>query len=120
MIGIGVIVGSTRPGRKGGQVAAWVRELATGHAGDKAVFEVLDLKEFELPLLDEPVPALVAPGSNSHTVRWAERAGSYDAYIFVTPEYNGGAPASLQNAIDYLYQEWTRKARTSATASSAP
>jgi NAD(P)H-dependent FMN reductase len=110
MIRIGIIVGSTRPVRNGGQVAAWVQELATRHAGDKAVFEVLDLKGFELPLLDEPVPAFVAPGSNPHTVRWAERAGSCDAYIFVTPEYNGGAPASLQNAIDYLYQEWTRKA----------
>ena len=51
-----------------------------------------------------------APGSNPHTVRWAQWAGSYDGYIFVTPEYNGGAPASLQNAIDHLYQEWTRKA----------
>ncbi len=110
MIRIGIIVGSTRPGRKGGQVAAWVHDLATQHAGDKAVFDVLDLKEFELPLLDEPVPAVVAPGRNPHTIRWAERAGLYDAYIFVTPEYNGGAPASLRNAIDYVYWEWTRKA----------
>jgi NAD(P)H-dependent FMN reductase len=110
MIRIGIIVGSTRSGRNGGQVAGWVRELATRHAGDKAVFDVLDLREFGLPLLDEPVPAFVVPGSNPHTVRWAQRAGSCDGYIFVTPEYSGGAPASLQNAIDYLYQEWTRKA----------
>ncbi|WP_432190548.1 NADPH-dependent FMN reductase [Streptomyces sp. Tue6028] len=110
MTRIGIITGSTRPGRKGEQVAAWVQELATQHAGDKATFEVLDLKEFELPLLDEPVPALFARGSNPHTVRWAERVGACDAYIFVTPEYNSGAPASLRNSIDYLYQEWTRKA----------
>lgn len=110
MIGIGIIVGSTRPGRNGGQVAGWVREVATWHAGDEAVFDVLDLKEFGLPLLDELVPALVAPGSNPHTVRWAQRVGSCGGYIFVTPEYNGGAPASPQNAIGHLYQEWTRKA----------
>jgi NAD(P)H-dependent FMN reductase len=110
MIKIGIIVGSTRPGRNGGQVAAWVHDLATRHAGDKAVFDVLDLKEFALPMLDEPIPALVAPGSNPHTVRWAQEAGSCDGYIFVTPEYNGGAPASLQNAIDYLYREWRGKA----------
>ncbi|MFD8032343.1 NADPH-dependent FMN reductase [Streptomyces sp. NPDC059717] len=110
MTRIGIIIGSTRPGRNGEQVAAWLQELATQHAGEAAVFELLDLKEFELPLLDEPVPALVVPGSNPHTRRWAERAASYDAYIFVTPEYNGGAPASLQNAIDYLYREWTHKA----------
>lgn len=99
MIGIGIIVGSIRPGRNGGQVAGWVREVATWHAGDEAVFDVLDLKEFGLPLLDELVPALVAPASNAHTVRWAQRAGSCGGYIFVTPEYNGGAPASPQNAI---------------------
>ncbi|MQS15734.1 NAD(P)H-dependent oxidoreductase [Streptomyces kaniharaensis] len=110
MTRIGIIIGSTRPGRNGEQVATWVQELAAQHAGDRASFEVLDLKEFDLPLLDEPVPALVLPGNQPHTVRWAERAGSCDGYIFVTPEYNCGAPASLQNAIDYLYQEWTRKA----------
>jgi NAD(P)H-dependent FMN reductase len=109
MTRIGIIVGSTRPGRKGEQVAAWVQELATRHAGDEALFDVLDLKEFELPLLDEPVPALVAPGGRPHTVRWAERVGSCDAFVFVTPEYNSGAPASLRNAVDYLYEEWTRK-----------
>ena len=68
MIVIGIIVGSTRPGRNGGQVAGWVREVATWHAGDKAVFDVLDLKEFRRPLLDELVPALVAPGSNPRRV----------------------------------------------------
>jgi NAD(P)H-dependent FMN reductase len=87
-----------------------VREVATWHAGDKATFDVLDLKEFGLPPRDELVPTFLAPGSNPHTVRRAKRAGSCDGYIFVTPEYDGGAPASLQNAIGYLYQEWTRKA----------
>jgi NAD(P)H-dependent FMN reductase len=110
MIRIGVIVGSTRPGRNGAQVAAWVHTVVSRHAGDKAAFEVLDLKDFNLPLLDEPMPALLAPGRNPHTLRWSDRAKSFDAYIFVTPEYNGGAPASLRNAIDYLYQEWARKA----------
>ncbi|MCG6498343.1 NADPH-dependent FMN reductase [Kitasatospora sp. A2-31] len=110
MTKIGIIIGSTRPGRNGEQVAAWVRELAERHAGDRASLDVLDLKEFDLPLLDEPLPALVAPGGKPHTVRWAERVGACDAYIVVTPEYNCGAPAPLQNAVDYLYREWTRKA----------
>jgi NAD(P)H-dependent FMN reductase len=110
VIRTGIIIGSTRPGRKGEQVAAWVQDLAAQHAGDRAVFDVLDLKDFALPLLDEPVPALVAPGGNPHTARWAERVGACDAYIFVTPEYNAGAPASLRNAVDYLFWEWARKA----------
>jgi hypothetical protein len=79
---ISIIVGSTRPGRNGGQVAGWGREVATWHAGDEAAFDVLDLKEFGLPLLDELVPALVAPGSHPHTVRWAQRAGSLVAGAF--------------------------------------
>jgi NAD(P)H-dependent FMN reductase len=109
VIRIGIIVGSTRPGRNGVQVANWVQDVAKRHAGDRAAFELLDLKAFELPLLDEQIPAVVAPGQKPHTQRWAARAGACDAYIVVTPEYNGGAPASLRNAIDYLFHEWAHK-----------
>ncbi|MFB7510948.1 NADPH-dependent FMN reductase [Streptomyces broussonetiae] len=110
MIRIGIIIGSTRPGRKGDQVAQWVRDLAAEHAGDTVDFELVDLEDFDLPLLDEAVPAARMPGKQPHTRRWAERIGSYDAYIFVTPEYNTAAPASLTNAIDYLHREWGGKA----------
>ncbi|NGN69516.1 NAD(P)H-dependent oxidoreductase [Streptomyces sp. A7024] len=107
---VGIIIGSTRPGRNGEQVATWVRDVAAAHAGDAAEFEILDLLDFQLPLLDEPIPAVGAPGSNPHTLRWAERVGACDAFVFITPEYNAGPPAALQNAIDYLYREWTGKA----------
>lgn len=110
MTRIGIIVGSVRPHRNGGQVAAWVQELATRYAGDTVEFDILDLKEFALPLLDEAIPAAAAPGANPHTIRWAQRAGSCDGYIVVTPEYNTGVPASLKNAIDYLHREWAGKA----------
>ncbi|MFE8947883.1 NADPH-dependent FMN reductase [Streptomyces sp. NPDC007856] len=109
MIRTGIIIGSTRPGRKGDRVAEWVRDLAAEHAGDAADFDLVDLKEHALPLLDEAVPALMAPGERPHTRRWAERIGSYDAFIVVTPEYNAAPPASLTNAIDYLYAEWGGK-----------
>ncbi|WP_433193880.1 NADPH-dependent FMN reductase [Nocardia sp. CA-107356] len=109
MIRIGTIIGSTRPGRIGDQVARWVRDLAAEHASDVAEFELVDLKDYRLPLLDEPIPAGSAPGQQPHTRRWAERICSYDAYIFVTPEYNTAAPAALTNAIDYLYDEWGGK-----------
>ncbi|WP_432025720.1 NADPH-dependent FMN reductase [Streptomyces sp. 1222.5] len=105
----GIVIGSTRPGRKGDRVAEWVRRLATQHAGGVADFELVDLSDHGLPLLDEAVPAASAPGGRPHTRRWAERIGRYDAYIFVTPEYNTAPPASLTNAIDYLHREWGGK-----------
>jgi NAD(P)H-dependent FMN reductase len=86
-----------------------VRDLAVEHAGDAADFELVDLKDYALPLLDEPVPARVAPGRRPHTRRRAERIGSCDAFIVVTPEYNTVPPAALTNAIDYLYAEWGGK-----------
>ncbi|MER5382944.1 NAD(P)H-dependent oxidoreductase [Streptomyces sp. NPDC002688] len=106
---IGIIIGSTRPGRHGDRVASWVRDLAAEHAGGAAEFELVDLKDYALPLLDEPVPAAMAPGRQPHTRRWAERIGPLDAFIVVTPEYNTAPPASLTNAIDYLYEEWGGK-----------
>ena len=45
-----------------------------------------------------------------HTRAWAAKIGSFDAYVFVTPEYNHGISAALKNAIDYLYAEWNNKA----------
>ncbi len=109
MTSIGIVIASTRPGRKGVRVANWVHDLAAAHAGATAAFELVDLADYALPLLDEAVPALRMPGRHPHTRRWAERIGSYDAYIIVTPEYNSGPPASLTNAIDYLYPEWGGK-----------
>ena len=109
MTRIGIIIGSTRPGRHGDRVASWVRDLAAEHAGGTAEFELVDLKDYALPLLDEPVPAAMAPGRQPHTRRWAERIGPLDAFIVVTPEYNTAPPAALTNAIDYLYEEWGGK-----------
>ncbi|WP_254047530.1 NADPH-dependent FMN reductase [Streptomyces aureus] len=64
-----------------------------------------DPSEHELPPLDESVPAAQAPGRQPHTVRGAERVGSYDAIVMVTPENNTAPSASSTNAIDHLCQE---------------
>ncbi|MFJ9852704.1 NADPH-dependent FMN reductase [Streptomyces sp. NPDC101150] len=109
MTRIGIIIGSTRPGRIGDQVASWVRDLAAAHAGDAADFDLVDLADHALPLFDEAVPPARAPGRQPHTRRWAERIGSCDAFIIVTPEYNTAPPAALANAIDHLHQEWGGK-----------
>jgi NAD(P)H-dependent FMN reductase len=105
---LGIILGSTRPGRNGEAVANWVFKLASQRAD--AEFELVDLIDYDLPLLDEAIPASFAPGQHSHTKQWAYKIASFDGYVFVTPEYNHSTSAALKNAIDYLYREWTQKA----------
>jgi NAD(P)H-dependent FMN reductase len=113
MIKIGIIVCSTRPGRRGAAVGQWVAEAAARHpavtAGEASV-ELVDLLDYHLPVLDEPVPALFGNYRNPHTTRWAATVGSFDGFVFVTAEYNHGIPAGLKNAIDYLFAEWNDKA----------
>ena len=108
MIRVGVIVGSTRSGRKGEAVARWVVELARKR-GD-AEIELVDLVDYELPLLDEPSPALLGQYTKEHSKRWAATIDRLDAFVFVTPEYNHGPSGALKNAIDFLYKEWNNKA----------
>jgi NAD(P)H-dependent FMN reductase len=101
-------VGSTRPGRVGEAVARWVFEKAQARGG--AEFELVDIADFDLPLLDEPVPPSQGRYSKPHTKRWAEKIASFDGFVFVTPEYNHGTSGALKNAIDFLYAEWNNKA----------
>jgi NAD(P)H-dependent FMN reductase len=108
MIKIGIIIGSTRPGRKAEAVAHWVHGVATKRSD--AEFELVDIKDFDLPLLDEPMPPAAGKYSQPHTRAWAAKVASFDAYVFVTPEYNHGPSGALKNAIDYLYREWNNKA----------
>ena len=108
MLNIAVICGSTRPSRVGEAVARWVYDIAQKR-GD-ARYEYVDLKDQNLPLLDEPVPPLMAQYSKPHTKAWAAKIDSFDAFVFVTAEYNHGVPAALKNAIDFLFKEWNDKA----------
>jgi NAD(P)H-dependent FMN reductase len=105
---IAVILGSTRPGRNGEAVARWVYEIAKKRID--AEFEFVDIKDFNLPLLDEPIPPSQGHYSKEHTKVWSAKIDSFDGYIFVTAEYNHGIPGALKNAIDYLYKEWNNKA----------
>ncbi|MDX3098116.1 NAD(P)H-dependent oxidoreductase [Streptomyces sp. ME01-24h] len=108
MTRIAVVLGSTRPRRLGDGVARWVYETAT-RRGD-AEYELVDIADYDLPLLDEPVPPSLGRYSRPHTLAWAEKIGSFDGYVFVTAEYNHSIPGALKNAIDYLFAEWNNKA----------
>lgn len=107
MIKVGIILGSTRRNRNGEAVAKWVYKLSRNR--DDAEFELVDLKDFDLPLLDEPIPPSMGRYTKSHTKKWAETIASFDGYVFVTPEYNHSTSGALKNAIDYLYKEWNNK-----------
>lgn len=108
MIRLAIIIGSTRPDRNGDDVARWVFERAQKRQDAQA--ELVDLKDFHLPLLDEPVPPSMGKYTKPHTKAWAEKINGFDAFIFVTPEYNHSTSGALKNAIDFLYREWNNKA----------
>jgi NAD(P)H-dependent FMN reductase len=108
MIKIAIIVGSTRPGRNGEAVAKWVLENAAGREG--ATYELVDLADYPLPHLDEPMPAMMGQYTQEHTKSWSQKIAGYDGYVFVTPEYNHSTSGVLKNAIDYLSAEWANKA----------
>ncbi len=107
---IAVIVGSTRPNRNGIKVAKWVYEHLEKNSPENVEFELVDIESFNLPLLDEPIPAMQGKYSKEHTKKWSAKISEFDGYIFVTPEYNHGMPGALKNAIDFLYKEWNNKA----------
>ena len=69
----------------------------------------MDIKDYNLPLLDESIPPSMGRYSNDHTKIWSKKIDSFDAYVFVTPEYNHGIPGALKNAIDFLFKEWNNK-----------
>src|SRR6202023_4383040 len=98
MIKIAIILGSTRPNRNGEAVAKWVCEVAKTRSDAES--ELVDLKDFNLPLLDEPLPPSMGQYSKPHTKAWAAKIGSFDAYVFVTPEDTHGTSGALKNPID--------------------
>ncbi len=108
MLKLAIIVGSTRPGRKADAVARWVHEIAVKRSD--AEVEIVDIKDYNLPLLDEATPPSLGKYEQPHTKVWAQKIAAFDAYVFVTPEYNHGTSGALKNAIDFLYREWNNKA----------
>src|SRR6476660_2317242 len=104
-----IIVASTRPGSSGPAIAGWIAGAARRGTDFDSV-EVLDLAEINLPFLDEPHHPKLGRYTKPHTIAWAEAIERADALVIVTPEYNGGYPAPLKNALDFLHAEWQNKA----------
>jgi NAD(P)H-dependent FMN reductase len=110
---IGIIVASTRDGRRGERVAAWFEGIA--RARDDIRCELLDLLEWDLPWYRDAVVPPRGEYSAPETLRWAAAIAPLDGFAIVTPEYNHGYPAALKNALDHLYAEWNHKPVTFVT-----
>ncbi|MFD0961682.1 NADPH-dependent FMN reductase [Paenibacillus chungangensis] len=109
MIRIGIITGSTRDARVNVQVAEWVKSIADTRKD--AEFELVDIKDYNLPRYNESVPAIMTKDYQTPEAKvWSEKISELDGFVFVTPEYNRGITSGLKDAIDYLYVEWNNKA----------
>jgi NAD(P)H-dependent FMN reductase len=113
---IAIISSSVRDGRKSHAVALYFKNYLDRQNTAKA--EILDLKKYNFPLFEERLKYQISP--DTETVDFASKVNNADAVIIVTPEYNGGYPASLKNVIDLLYDEWQGKPVGIATVSDGP
>jgi len=107
MLNLKIILATTRPARKGPAVADWVLQAAWQQPDFNT--ELIDLKEQNLPFMDEPHHPRLQQYTQQHTKDWSAKINSADAFIFVTCEYNYGMPATLKNALDFLFKEWAFK-----------
>lgn len=104
---IQLIIGSTRQNRLADQAAEWVKQHADKN--EELNVEVVDLREENLPFFNAPISPMYAPDESEAGKAWAQKIEQADGFIFLTAEYNRSIPASLKNAIDYLYGQWLNK-----------
>lgn len=107
MVRVAVISGSASPNRTGAPIVEWIAERLRDR--DEIEVDVVDLQELALPFFDEPNLPRFQQYVHQHTKDWSARVAAADAFVFVTPEYNGSFPAILKNALDYLHKEWHYK-----------
>ena len=110
---IAIISSSVRTGRVSHRVALYFKQFIESRNLGSA--EILDLHEYNFPIFEERLKFLPAPTPT--LLEYASKVKSADGIIMVTPEYNGGYPASLKNAIDVLYDEWYHKPVAISTVS---
>ncbi|SMY05117.1 NAD(P)H-dependent FMN reductase [Brevibacterium aurantiacum] len=107
MLNIAIIPGTSRPQALNPQIVNWVEQQLASNGDVRA--EVVDFGSFDLPLLDEVIPAGAKMYANDHTKAWGAKLEEFDAFIFVTPEYNHSISGSLKNALDFVASEFNHK-----------
>jgi NAD(P)H-dependent FMN reductase len=113
MKNIAIISASVRLGRKSHRVALYLKHYL--EENKIAQVEIIDLAELNFPIFEERLRLI--PNPPPQALAFAEQIQSAEGIIIVTPEYNGGYPASLKNAIDLLYSEWKHKPIAISTVS---
>jgi len=108
-----IISSSVRTGRNSHRVALYFKTYL--ESNNLSTVEILDLKEYNFPLFDERLRFQKSP--TAKMLDFANKVKTADGILIVTPEYNGGYPASLKNVIDLLYEEWHRKPVAISTVS---
>ena len=104
---LAIVVGSIRPNRFAEKPALWIKEIAR-KSGQFDV-EIVDLKDYPLPLFAEPASPAVGPSKDAAIQGWRDKVAEFDAYIFTVAEYNHAPAPVLTNALDHAYHEWSRK-----------
>jgi NAD(P)H-dependent FMN reductase len=104
---LAIVIGSVRPNRFADHAAQWIDEIAR-RRGDFDV-ELIDLKDYPMPLFAEQASPAYVPSSDEVARRWQKKMAEFDAYVFTAAEYNRGPTAVLKNALDYAYTEWNNK-----------
>lgn len=105
---IALIIASIRTNRMGHKPAQWLHRLASQRS-DLQV-EIVDLKDYPLPLFDEVASNAYAPTQDPVGQRWQKKLAEFDGYVWITPEYNHAPPGAFKNALDFAFVEWNHKA----------
>jgi NAD(P)H-dependent FMN reductase len=113
MPNIAILSASVRSGRRSHRVALYFKKYL--EENKLAFAEILDLFEYQFPIFHERLRFHSDPSPAVQD--FAARIKQADGVIIVTPEYNGGYPASLKNVVDLLYDEWQRKPVAISTVS---
>lgn len=104
---IALIIGSTRPTRFADKPAQWM--LSQMKKRDDLTVELVDVRDYNLPFFNEMASNLWMPSQDPNAVKWQNKIGEFDGYVFVVAEYNRSVTGSLKNALDQSYKEWGRK-----------
>ena len=104
---IGIVISSIRANRFADKPAQWIKNIASKRTD--LDFEIVDLRDYNLPIFAEATSPAYGPPKNGEARRWGAKLAELDGFIFVVAEYNRSITGALKNALDYAYREFNRK-----------